>query len=320
MCRHVPRFLPVLGALVLLVACGGSPSQTGDSGTDAAPPRGDASEGRAFEELCFQPDLYCERLYACATPERLAQDQTFFGHDDQASCVTQQDMFVGAICRQLGRSIDAGRLAVDLESATACADYMEALPCERFVHDPPSAHPLCEASPFVTPLVAPGGACEADIECQVPDSVCTATFGSEGGSEGVCREAPGEGEACVNERCASGLECVEDVCAPVHAGGCHYDHDCDDGMWCDQPGVDFRVEFERPELRGACVLQLPLDAECEDLQACDEGLYCDDVNGQDADGFRLPGACAAPRPSGAACNEPADCLSFECSLSSSTCS
>lgn len=313
MCRHVPSLLSVCVALLFLVACGGSANSTGDAGPDSSAP-GDGSVGHAYEALCSQPELYCERLYACATPERLAEDQLAFGHEDEASCVMRQDMFIGEICRQLAISIDAGRLGVDMPAATACAEYMEALSCERFVHDPPSAHPLCAASPFVTPLVPPGGECAFDAECREAGSVCTASEGA----LGVCRDAPGEGEACAGDRCAAGLECQDGVCVTPPGADCGSVFDCAEGEYCDQPGNDFRVDAD-PEIRGYCVPQRGLDEPCDDLHACEGELYCDNTNGYDDEGYRNPGHCKARRPAGEPCDEPADCVSLECDDASHLC-
>ena len=293
-----------------LAACGGGrsePTASPDGGLiDPDAPVDD----RTFIELCARPEEYCERLYACATPERLEEDQFFFGHDDEASCVTAQQETTGLICQLMDASIAAGRSAVDLPALAACADYMTGLRCESYVHDDPSSHAACAGAPFMTPLVETGGACAVDAECSVAGDICTA----DGEALGECQPAPGDGEACLGDRCGTGLVCEEGICRAGTA--CENDPDCPETSFCDHPGNDFRTEIETPGQMGVCAPRLDLGAECEDVLACADGLYCDDTNGADDDGYRRPGHCAAPKAPGAECNEPADCASFDCTADS----
>ncbi len=295
--------------LVLLgVACGDDDGPFTDPDgftpeTDAGPP-----DDRTFLELCYQPELYCERLYACAEPERLASDQLLFGHEDEASCVEAQHAITGVLCHALESSLWAGRMTVDRPKLVACVDYVAELSCHEYVHADPTTHELCQGSPFLSPNVPLGGECTENAECIAPADLCTAIEDA----SGQCAVAPTVGEPCLSGLCAEGLQCLDEVCV-VPTNTCANEFDCADDEWCDQPGNDFRVEYETPDVLGICTAKEALGETCEDLVGCIEGLYCDDTRGFDDDGFRRPGHCTEPRETGGACNEPADCVSLECS-------
>ncbi|MBO6940896.1 MAG: hypothetical protein JJ863_38330 [Deltaproteobacteria bacterium] len=304
------RWIRALSLLSLVagIGCGDSDGPSVDTDAFTEDPDAGPIDNRTFLELCAQPELYCSRLYECAEPDRLAEDQFFFDHTDEASCVVAQQEVTGALCAALNASLEAERLTVDLPKLRTCTDHMELLACHDYVHADPTSHVPCQGSPFLAPNVPVGGECAQSAECMTPGDLCTATDEA----LGECVVAPLAGEPCLDGLCGEGMLCVDDVCIVPEGGTCLIDWDCDESEWCDQPGVDFRVELEDPELEGQCTPRLLGGANCEDVGACVEGFYCEDTHGADDEGFRLPGHCAEPRESGAACNEPADCISFEC--------
>jgi hypothetical protein len=252
-----------------------------DTGTSADPDGG--SDSPTYLALCHQPEAYCARLYACARPERLAMDQTFFMHTDEASCVRAIDDVLGGICRATQMSIEAGRMAVDLPALIACSDFLRTLSCSEQVHGDPRAHPVCGDLPFLTGLVTTGGECAADGEC-----------------------------ADASQTCVGAAETTLGTCQPRTPGDCLDDRDCTLDEYCNQPGNDWRASTDTPGARGICTARgAPGDA-CDDLNACADPAHCDNDGGYDPDGWRNPGHCALPRPPGEVCNEPADCESRNC--------
>jgi hypothetical protein len=125
----------------------------------------------------------------------------------------------------LEESISEGRLAYDAAEAGSCLDSLRGLGCALAIglEDLP-----CEA---ITPLVAEGGACTADMECTV--GVCVRPP-DEPEDLGTCSSLPGEGEPC-QEDCAEGSYCryVDDtwtdaVCVAARPDGasCEADSMC----------------------------------------------------------------------------------------------
>jgi hypothetical protein len=297
-------------ALVVVLTLLGGLAGCGDGHTaapDGAVPQSDSGAGgREFRELCLQVDTYCSRLYACASPTRLSFDQMAFGHVDEASCVVAVGAVLGTYCDHVGDGIDAGRASVDLARLTACTDFRDGLSCEQYVNEDPSTEPLCAGTPFVTGLVASGGACAIDVECATDGDVCS----SDGTVLGTCGPLPGAGEACLaGDRCADDLHCDAGICMGTSGDGCLRDSECPGG-WCDQPGNDYDPALSG--LRGTCTPLRALGDACDDFFSCEGDLYCDDTNGFGTDGLRAPGNCAAHRAAGEPCDEPIDCVSRTC--------
>ncbi len=307
---------------VLAAGCGDDVAAGTDSDMPDAQNPGDGGDAALedaetvpFLTLCAQPELYCERLYECAEPDRLEEDQEVFGHTDVASCIVVQDALVLAYCQSLEQSWFSNRVDVDLSRLGACYTHLVDLSCYHYVHGDHQAAGPCEGSPFVSALVSHGSACGQHYECLDEADVCSGTPEM----LGICEAPPGEDNPCVFGKCASGLRCIDEICRPIEGATCIFDHDCDDDtFWCDQPGNDFRFEFEHPGEPGVCAARALVGSNCEDIYACAETLHCDDTNGYDEDNFRLPGHCVTRRSSGEPCNEPADCTSFDCVFEGAT--
>ena len=305
----------------LVAACDGPPhDDRADASTSIADAgTGDASEpDRSFLELCGGFERHCEHLYACALPERLAQEQALFGHHDLAECLAVLPMTLGGYCTLLDRSASEGRVSIDLPRLAQCRDAMEALACEAYLEASSSPPRECEGSPFATGLVPRGGACTWDQECSGSD-VCSH---NDGETEGTCGALPRRGEACFGDRCADELECIDEVCGGPPGTGCLEDRECGSDEYCDQPGNDWRVDHDGSGTRGECAPRRVAGESCEGRRACVDScdlfsptpgcLYCDDSGGFDDEGWRQPGLCVPVGETGAACTEAGGCLSRSC--------
>ena len=168
-------------------------------------------------------------------------------------------------------AISRGTLLFDGDLAQRCLDWVASAPCEQdSAYVMYVAHPECSA--VFQGLVADGGICYVDEECDY--GRCGS--GDSYGCPGQCEGYPRLGEPCdpytYEAACGPGLECNADVCLPqepvVFAGlgeSCagSTGHSCAPGLRCDYYGTE-----------SVCVALLPIGSSCSSDNDCEVGLDC----------------------------------------------
>ncbi|MHB8418599.1 MAG: hypothetical protein ACYDCL_11015 [Myxococcales bacterium] len=194
------------------------------------------------------------------------------------------------------RALDAGRLGFDPALARDCVAQRWPLACAA-AGLVPIAPAACEAA--FAGLVAPGGACWLDLECDAGGCL------RDGGCPGRCGAAPPPGpgvagDPCDASRpCAAGLSCALGWCWGGAALGspCASEHDCAPGAYCSTvQGGTCRSQ------RGACASCDENLAAVQDAWSgqCAPGLFCRGLASL-PDGGVAPGLCTAPVGEGAGC-------------------
>ena len=119
---------------------------------------------------------------------------------DEASCETKTAEGFKKSLDGLKGSINKGRARYHGDQMEACLALIRSSSCDQLNRTNHFSGIGCPA--YVEPLVAPGGACGADVECI--EGTCDK---GGGGGEGVCKPLPRQGEPCAGVRCAKGLVC-----------------------------------------------------------------------------------------------------------------
>jgi hypothetical protein len=140
----------------------------------------------------------CPKAYTCCAPMQLMGND--LAGKDEASCESKTTEGFKKNLDGLEGSIKKGRARYHGDQMEACLAFIRGASCEQLNRTNHFSGLGCPA--YVEPLVAAGGACGADVECI--EGTCDK---SGGGSEGVCKPLPGQGEACAGVRCAKGLVC-----------------------------------------------------------------------------------------------------------------
>jgi hypothetical protein len=207
-------------ALVVLIGgCGGD-----DGG---GRPGVSTSESTVCDDVA---DVACYNLYQCCSEGEI---EAFLGVSDPRSEDECRDD-VRTICeRQLvafNFSIKNKRVQFDAKVMDTCLQAIEAPSdsCVALGATTPWTE-ACMQSAWVG-TVATGGACDFAYECTT-DNVCSASR--------ICTALPGDGKACVESGCATGLFCDIGICHPLRAEGgmCASNAQCQKGLFCDTFGA-----------------------------------------------------------------------------------
>jgi hypothetical protein len=145
----------------------------------------------------------CPKAYNCCTPMQLMGND--LAGKDEASCETKTAEGFKKNLDGLKGSIKKGRARYHGDQMEACLALIRGASCEQLNRTNHFTGIGCPA--YVEPLVAPGGACGADVECI--EGTCEK---SSGAAEGVCKPLPRQGEPCAGGRCAQGFVCNAKVC------------------------------------------------------------------------------------------------------------
>lgn len=276
----MPRFTPVLFALLGGLSCAGPPS--GPARPDPAPSAEPAATSQVEPTPVVVPrtsaaraEVICDRAIRCGTIGRSQRDDCLQG--EGASRLT----LVWGSRDLLG--IDAfaaaGRLVPVAGAEEACLEFLASAPCRI---DPASAPERCAGGavpPGLTAGVAPGGTCTRGDECI--DGVCTA----QPGCTGVCVARSPLGGACGSDQvCTEDAFCWEGRClarAEVGATCAGHWQWCKDGLFCDgyDPGSD-HAHHRRPPTPGRCSAGKRLGEPCVPPvtagdEVCAAPLFCD---------------------------------------------
>jgi hypothetical protein len=173
----------------------------------------------------FQVDavtIACERAFECCDAAEIVSEFAQFGERPE----TQEDCVEILRRRYTGQgiagSVGAERAAYDEGAARACLESIRSTTCGEYrggIVDIASISGACRDA--LTPLVPEGGLCTQDYEC------VTTRCETGGIGDGTCERVPAAGEPC-SFRCAPGLYCADDLCAPLQADGspCAGPHEC----------------------------------------------------------------------------------------------
>lgn len=190
----------------------------------------------------------CAKIFECCAADEL---QDVFGAlevEDEPACREALRTRAEAFFRPaLEQSLQNRRASLQQEAVDGCAAAIRERSCADF-----------EPTPSVEVLSTPGcgdvvsaelslsAFCTEDYECET--GFCSRPAGE---AEGSCKNAPQSEDACLNDRCATGLYCAsEEVCAEKLGAGevCTRNTDCESDS-C-QPGED--GEFVCAELPDIC--------------------------------------------------------------------
>lgn len=276
---------------------------------------------------CAEPSL-CNVAY-----ERLKQTTTY----GLAACTRYQQCNAGNFVYQYGtlqscairngRYLGWAQTTIDSDiSATyleQCAAATLAMSCEDFN----SARFSWACQPRGPRLV--GAECVDDAQCE------TGFCGQNDYRCAKCAIPPAVGEACIADRCAPGLVCLDGTCvAPVHyAGRCDAAHPCEGRSYCNAAGQCVSASQNVGDTCGVGGVECDFAAgyvcngdtkKCIQFQVADEGVPC---------GFRAPGyvfcigalcpssgVCPAQREDGDPCDDvtgpsclyPDQCIDGKC--------
>jgi hypothetical protein len=166
-------------------------------------------------------DVFCRRLFRCCT---VAQVQRLYGavFVDENTC---RDKFGALLQFSVSAEIPAAEAArrAHYNGATVatCLAKLDGAACTPRSNDFLN---IPECAGFIEPLVAAGGACNADDQCH--SGFCDRTPG--GSNDGACAQVPAKGMSCVS-RCAAGSYCNGvSICADPLADG----QSCDTNVAC----------------------------------------------------------------------------------------
>jgi hypothetical protein len=281
--------LPILVSFVVATLCTGCRQP---SVVEAPPDAGVEEElfwpdaGDPLERLSRKWDEKACVIYACV--RRLQTTEQVCARMKQERVAPWNTLRVALT------AVAAERARYDAEAAQRCADFIDSLdttlPC--FGPDTPPIlrllRPAFEAAcgQVVEGLVAPGSACDADVECAVDGGACL--FNRTNDCSGVCVQYLQPGESC-EERprdCAPRSYCDGAVCQapPLSPDGaaCY-----DDGSSCESGKCfDYR-----------CKQTSGYNGECVEQDDCDPWYYCRPLPPSTG---RL-GVCQVPAQTGQQC-------------------
>jgi hypothetical protein len=263
-----------LNTLVVIGACGGD--------DEGGRPNVATSEDTVCDAVA---DVACFNMYQCCSEGEIEDALNVSDPRTESEC--RDD--VRAICERqkavIDFSIKNNRVTFDAQVLNACLEALEAPEgsCATIAAMLPWAEPCLEDA--WTGTVATGGQCDFAFEC-TQDNVCN--------SSRICTALPGDGMACVNQACATGLYCNIGTCRPQVAEGaiCASTIQCQKGFFCDTTA----------ETR-TCTKLHALGEKCSGPGTCAAGGTC------------LPGTCAG---SPFSCTRATEC-SAHCADDNSSC-
>lgn len=223
---------------------------------------------------------------------------------------------LGRFLTYLAYDLDEGRVRLDADGLSACAEELSARSCnpvlfagegERCVPPPlPELDSACQLSKMIVGLQGEGQACRTGSPECAEGLLCSGV-----GPEGRCIEAAQEGTACFADyQCPSPLVCdwMSGRCAEgVAAGGaCSFSDPenptpgtellrCAPGLACD------------PVMLLCGGTECAAGSSCGDDEDCPEGLFC------------VTGRCGTPGGVGDECWNDDDCEVGWCDWNTSTC-
>jgi len=206
----------LVATISILAACGGE-----DNGSIS------------IEELPIESArISCAKLEACCTLEEF-MDQTF-GGSTIAECEQLYGGLTSIIVPLLNDSVANGRMIYHGDRVADCFAQLEDQSCTEFQSQTSQDLGNCK-NPF-EPMVANGGVCGEDFDCT--SGFCIGEeidFETSEITYGVCGDAPGAGQQCVDFDCAAGLYCDSGTCATPQPDGaqCSGDDSCESGN-CNQ--------------------------------------------------------------------------------------
>jgi hypothetical protein len=174
----------------------------------------------------------CARVFRCCT---VSQIQALYGTSvtTQSACTAELTALGQAlITSSVTDAQNAGRLRYDGAAAATCFEKLGSAACTATSNDPTV---VSECAAYFVPLVATGGACSNDEECQT--GFCDRPLASS--ADGACAVVPTTGMPCTS-RCVAGATCdtVMGTCVDPKPDGsfCFVDEDCVSGF-CDNPNI-----------------------------------------------------------------------------------
>ena len=155
----------------------------------------------------------CSKIFECCNSAEIMQqfmNLTVNGQPitTEAQCDQLIGGFGGLISQQYQQSLSKGRIKYDADAAGSCISAIDTMSCATFsmtMNDP-----QVPCSPYITPLVASGGACGQSYECTTNNCVGATTDQNGNTTDGTCQPIPTQGQPC-QFTCASGLYCGFDA-------------------------------------------------------------------------------------------------------------
>ena len=187
----------------------------------------DRASGIPIDQAAHEIALtICPKAYTCCMASQLSGNAN--AGTDEPSCEQKTQQGYQGQLDSVQASQDLGRSSFDGVKLDACLKTIRSADCATLnMTNHVTGVPGCES--FVTPLVAVGGACSNDFECQ--DSFCQKAPMTSG--DGVCQPFAGSGAACSDQqRCGAGLICdgTTNVCTilavPPTTNACFYSSGC----------------------------------------------------------------------------------------------
>lgn len=177
--------------------------------------------------------IICPKMVECCTQMELEDE--LLGASNEMECEAFYAGFLGQLLVPvLEDSVAAGRLAYDGERMRTCLDAYAAIDCADLPTALHAGGPGGCTDPF-TGLVALGGACANDADCQ--SNLCDGDSTDFNGNTtfGTCAEVPAIGQPCVDGDCGAGAFCDynagSQTCQATLADGasCSANGDCASG-------------------------------------------------------------------------------------------
>lgn len=243
---------------------------------------------------------YCERLRTCG----------LFDVGTDVDCADgpislDDDLNLRQARTALPGLIEQGRVAYDGTAAATCLADIPQLACRDLLE----LDDVFTGCPILTGTAATLAACEYDVECAVPGSVCAPVGMTSAGSPPdcmtmqTCRAPVATGGICEgNLACRPGDHCIRDnlgndICRPGDQGSsCGSDGECDTGLYCPggvsgMPGVT------------TCQPALAAGAPCGDFSDCQPGLDCVTATGTCEVAATVGAPCGSLCGAGLVCNQ-----------------
>ena len=208
----------VMSAILLVFGCGGD-----DGGGNDGSPLDIADLGAEVAEVT------CGKIFECCSEDELMD---MFGNIDPPITTVEEcetfylGFFVGLFLQPAQDAVERGSLIYDAARAGTCMADFAALSCSELNLDDPEAVGACD-DVFMGQL-ADDASCLTDLECA--SQFCDGE--TIDGDPGVCRTKPILGEVCEVFDCDDGLYCdgpgIDGICAETKADGadCTSDREC----------------------------------------------------------------------------------------------
>lgn len=159
----------------------------------------------------------CEHVFNCCTADE-ADNFLFPGMDTKWECLSFYSAITGLALAQLNTKEVEGKVKIDGAALKQCAEQYAGLSCVEFSK---GGSFDCEAA--IQGLVANGGACEDDGECESRNCDSMSKCAPLPGAGGVCNDECIDGYYCgagicqkqkmIGEQCSSSDECIASRCA-----------------------------------------------------------------------------------------------------------